>query len=238
MSGRLAHGRRPGAATPVGQAFRRLLGHAFPPDVAISGQRDVGEHGVAGARVERVLVGRSRRARRDAEEAGFRIDGIQLAIVAETHPADVVADRLGLPALQRRLEHRKVGLAAGRREGGGDVLHHAFGRGQLEDEHVLGQPTLIARHHRGDAQRVAFLSEQGVAAIARPVRPDLARFGIVDDVLVFVAGPRHVLLAGRQRRAQRVDGGNEEAIIAHLLERRAAHAGHHAHRDGDVGANP
>ena len=79
-----------------------------------------------------------------------------------------------------------------------DVLDLALGRGQLEDQHVLGQPALVAGHRRGDPQREALLAEQGVAAVAGAEGPDLARLGEVDDVLVVgVAGPGHVLLRPR-----------------------------------------
>ncbi len=62
---------------------------------------------------------------------------------------------------------------------------------------MLGHPALVAGHHRGDAQREALLAEQGVAAVAGAERPDLARLGVVDDVLVVrVARPRDVV-AGR-----------------------------------------
>ncbi len=80
-----------------------------------------------------------------------------------------------------------------------------LGRGQLEDQHVLGEPALVARHDRGDAQRVALLAEQRVAAVARAVGPDLAGLGEVDDVLRVVARPRHVGLAGA-RAARRPSG--------------------------------
>ena len=71
---------------------------------------------------ERVGVGPLAGAGGDAEEAGLGVDGVQPAVVAELHPGDVVADRLDLPTGQRRDEHGHVGLAAGRRERGGDVL--------------------------------------------------------------------------------------------------------------------
>src|ERR1700761_6900739 len=88
------------------------------------------------------------------------------ASLAEAHPGDVVADGLDLPAGDRRGEHGQVGLAAGRGEGRGDVLRLALRRRPLADPHVLGEPALVAGHHRGDAQRVALLAEQGVAAVA------------------------------------------------------------------------
>ena len=137
---------------------------------------------------------------------------------------------------ERRDQHRQVGLAAGRREGAGDVLDLALGRGQLEDQHVLGQPALVAGHRRGDPQREALLAEQGVAAVARAVGPDLARLGVVDDVLVVrVARPGDVLLALGERHADRVHAGDELAVVAEHLERAGAHAGHDPHRDRDVG---
>jgi hypothetical protein len=84
----------------------------------------------------------------------------------------------------------------------------ARGRLHAEDQHVLGEPAFVARHHRCDAQREAFLAEQRVAAIARAERPDLARLREMHDPLVLViARPGDVLLARRERRADRVHAG-------------------------------
>src|SRR6188474_3419660 len=66
--------------------------------------------------------------------------------------------------------------------------------------HVLGHPTFIAGFHAGDAERVALLAEQRVAAIARAVRPNLPSLGEVRDVFGLVAGPRHVCGDGRGER--------------------------------------
>ena len=111
----------------------------------------------------------------------------------------------------------------------------ALGGGELEDQHVLGQPALVAGHHRGDAQGEALLAEQGVAAVARAVAPDLAGLGEVDDVLVVgVARPRHVGLALGQRRADRVQARHQLAVAEHV-EGALAHAGHDPHAHGDVG---
>jgi hypothetical protein len=105
-------------------------------------------------------------------------------------------DGLDLPAREVGDHHRHVRLAAGRREGGGDVALLASGRRDAEDQHVLGEPALVVGHGARDAQGEALLAEQRVAAVARPVRPDLPGLGEVDDVLVLgVAGPRHVGLA-------------------------------------------
>ena len=97
-----------------------------------------------------------------------------------------------------------------------------LGRGQLEDQHVLGEPALVAGHHRGDAQRVALLAEQRVAAVARAVGPDHPLLGEVDDVLGVVARPRHVGLARRPagRRPSAAPGTNG-AVVAHRPRARA-----------------
>ena len=211
------------------------VGHALPPDVAVVGQRRVGEDAVAVERQDGVGVGVRVGARRHAEEPGLGVDGVEAAVGAELHPADVVADRLDLPALDGGDEHGQVRLAAGRGEGAGDVAGLALGRGELEDEHVLGHPAGVAGHDRGDAQREALLAEEGVAAVARAVRDDLARLGEVDDVLVLgVARPGHVLLARLERGADRVQAGDELAVAEHL-EGARAHAGHDAHGDRHVG---
>jgi hypothetical protein len=129
---------------------------------------------------------------RDAEVAGLGIDRAEMAVGARLDPRDVVADGRDLPALEagRRDQHREVGLAARARERRGDVALVARGRGHAEDQHVLGEPAFVAPHDRRDAQREAFLAEQRVAAVARAVRPDLARLGEMHDVLVLgVARP-------------------------------------------------
>src|SRR6266581_1866292 len=49
---------------------------------------------------------------------------------------------------------------------------------------ALGEPALVAAHHRGNAQREALLAQQRVAPIAGTKAPDLARLGKVHDVFV------------------------------------------------------
>ena len=117
-----------------------------------------------------------------------------------------------------------------------DVILAALGRGHAQDQHVLGQPALVAAHGGRDAQREAFLAQQRVAAVARAEAPDLARLGVVDDVLGGIAGPGHVGLAVRQRLAHRMDAGHEVAVGAQHVIDLLAHARHDAHVDDHIGA--
>ena len=101
---------------------------------------------------------------------------------------------------------------------------------------MFGQPTLVARHVGGDAQREALLAEQGVAAVAGTVGPDFAGFRVVHDVLDGrVARPGHILLAGFQRGADGMHAGDEFAIGAEHVKYLGAHAGHGTHVDHDIG---
>jgi hypothetical protein len=137
-------------------------------------------------------------AGRDAEEAGFGIDGAQRPL------ASGLIQAMSSPTVQTfqpfetggRNQHGEVGLAAGAGKRGGDVGLFALRILHAEDQHVLGHPAFVARDVGGDAQREALLAQQRVAAVAGAVGPDLARLGKMDDVLGFVAGPRHVLLPG------------------------------------------
>ena len=89
---------RPIVALPVDGVLRRIAVHAFPPHVAVVGERDVREDRVLLDRLHRVRIRLVIRARRDAEEAGLGIDGVELAVVARLDPGDVVADRRHFPA--------------------------------------------------------------------------------------------------------------------------------------------
>src|SRR4051812_34046144 len=108
------------------------------------------------------------------------------------YPGYVVAHRGYFPPLHRgwRDEHGEVGLAAGARESGGYVSLLALGVLYTQDQHVLGKPALVAGEGRRNAQSEGFLAEQGVAAVARAVRPDRSLLREVDDVLLLaVTGP-------------------------------------------------
>ncbi|CUK23122.1 Uncharacterised protein [Achromobacter sp. 2789STDY5608615] len=237
-TGLAGDGRGPVLALPVDQVRGRRVGHAFPPDVAVVGQGDVGEDDVGLERGHGVEVGLLAGARGHAEIAGLGVDGVQAAVGARLDPGDVVADGGHLPAVHalRRDQHGEVGLAAGRRERGGDVVLAALGRGHAQDQHVFGQPALVAAHGGGDAQREALLAEQRIAAVARTEAPDLAALGEVDDVLGGVAGPGHVGLAGGQRLADRVHARHEVAVGAQHVVDLLAHARHDAHVDRDIRA--
>ena len=101
---------------------------------------------------------------------------------------------------------------------------------------MLGQPALVAGLDGSDAERVALLAEQRVAAIARAVGPDLARLGEVRDVFGLVAGPRHVGLGlRRQRRADRVHAAHEILAVAERLPHFVADPGHDVHVGDGVG---
>src|SRR6185436_14494836 len=139
--------RRPVAALPVDQV-RRGVAHAFPPDVAVVGQRDVGEDHVLVQAGHAVRVGLHVGAGGHAEVAGFGVDGVQAAVGIGLDPGNVVADGGDLPAFEAgwRDQHREVGLAAGAGEGGGHVVFLAVRLGHAQDQHVLGQPALVAAH--------------------------------------------------------------------------------------------
>ena len=226
-----------GIALPVDALLRGLDAHVLPPDVAIRGQHDVREDRALLAALERVRVRVHRGARRDAEEAVLGVDRVEAAVVARLEPRDVVADRLELPAGELREHHREVRLAAGGRERRRDVVLLLLGRGEREDEHVLGHPALVLRELRRDAEREALLAEEGVPAVARAERPDFAVLRELGDELVLDllrAGPRDVLLALLERRAHGVDAGNEAAVLAEVLQHRVARARHDVHVHHDV----
>ena len=188
-------GRSPILTGPVDEVLWCLLGHFLPPDIAVVGQRNVGENGVArlhglhGNRVG-VVVG----ARGHAEETIFRVYGIK-AVLAQVQPGNIVTDDLGLPTRNGRGNHGQVGLAACRREGGRNVVLLTLWVGELQDEHVLSHPAFFLSHDRSDAQRVALLRQDGVAAVAGTIGPDFLGPRELGDVLGVIAWPRHIFLA-------------------------------------------
>ena len=107
---------------------------------------------------------------------------------------------------------------------------------------MLGEPAdaacgdVLAAHVRGDPQGKTLLAEQRVAAIARPIRPDLAGLGVMDDVFRGIAGPGHIFFAGGQRLANGVHAGHKTAFFTQHIKHCPAHAGHGAHADNHIGA--
>ena len=190
--------RAPRLALPVGEMRRRLLGHAFPPDVAIIGERDIGKDHVALERLHRVGIRFVRRPGSNAEVSGFRIDRVKPAVGMGLDPRDIVPDSRDLPSVEavRRNEHREIRLAASAGESGAYISFVSVGRGDAEDQHVLREPSLIAAHHRGDSQGKAFLAEKRVAAVSRAIAPDLPGLRKMHDVFVLcVAWPRDIALS-------------------------------------------
>jgi hypothetical protein len=166
-AGLLGQGRGPVLALPVDQVRGGRVGHAFPPHIAVVGQRHVREDHIALQAGHAVEVGLVVGARRNAEIASLRIDRIEATIRTRLDPGDVITDRGHLPAVQasRRDQHGEVGLATSAGESGGDVVLLAFGRGHAQHQHVLGQPALLTAHGRGDAQRKALLAQQRIATV-------------------------------------------------------------------------
>ncbi len=188
---------------------------------------DVGEEGrvegPAPDRLHHIGVGLHRRPRRDAEVAGLGVDGPEPAVRADVEPGDVVAERPDPVAGQGRLHHGQVRLAAGAGQGGRDVGDVAAVVLDAHDDHVLGQPSLLVAEVGADAERNAFLAEQGVAAVARADAPDEPFLGEMHDVA-----------AVGVEVADRVEALDEILAVAELLEDGRPDAGHDPHADRDV----
>ena len=99
------------------------------------------------------------------------------------------------------------------------------------------QPSL-ARHVRGDAQRQALLAQQGVAAVAGPVRPDQVLFGKVGDVLLFQrrTRPGHVVLdPGASGAPTECRQGMNSPLSPSASQHLVADPRHDVHVHDDVG---
>ena len=163
---------------------------------------------------------------------------MQAAISVRLDPRDVVADGVNFPAFEAfgRNEHGKIGLAARARKRCRDVGLFAFRILDADDQHVLGHPAFVTRNVRRNAQRKTLLAQQGVPAISRSVRPNFANLGKVTDVLFVVTRPRHVLLAGFERRAYAVHARHDAFVVfIDLRINRHADARHNPHVHDDVG---
>ena len=213
----------PGLAGPIQSVLGRILVQAFPPHgVVVQVVGHVGEDGALLGGNQSVGVGLHVGAGGHAEEAVLGVDGVQLAIGALAHPGDVVAHGPNLVALIavafRRDEHGQVGLAAGRGEGGGDVLHLALGILNAQDEHVLGHPALVFALVGGDAQGEALLAQQHVAAVTGVHADDIVVLGEVADVPLLLVD---VALA--------VQALHPVGAVAQHVQHSLAYPGHNGH---------
>ena len=60
-------------------------------------------------------------------------------------------------------EHGEIGLAACGRKRSGDVLHFSGRIGKFQDEHVLGEPTLVPSLDGYDTEGMTFLTQQCIS---------------------------------------------------------------------------
>ncbi len=127
--------------------------------------------------------------------------------------------------MRGRDEHGEIGFAAGARKRRRDVMLFPFRRFDAEDEHVLGEPTLLAREIGADAQSETFFREQDIATVTGADRDDRV-------VLRKMADPAAVGIDVEQRMQAAIP-------FAILLpfeppNRDLAHARHDAHAQDDV----
>ena len=141
--------------------------HAFPPNIAVIGQRHIGENHIFVQRLHAVGVGLHIGARRHAKITRFGVDGTQAAVGLRFDPSDIVANGGHAPAIKasRGNQHREVGFAASRRESRCHMVFFACRVGHAQHQHVLGQPALLLPHGGCNAQRQAFFTQQGIATV-------------------------------------------------------------------------
>ncbi len=210
---------------PVGH--RRALGKPLPPRLIVRGHRHIRENRVLANGFVRVAVGLRVGARDHAEIARLGIYRIQPAVFPRVQPRYVIAHRPNLPAPVggRRNQHGQVRLAASGWERAREVVNLSLRILDADDQHVLREPPFGACLPAGDAQCVAFLAQERIAAIARSEALDREFFRKVHDeatVGIQIAGGVQPL--------------HKRAVIRDALERRNAHAGHQLHVEHHIGA--
>ena len=100
---------------------------------------------------------------------------------------------------------------------------------------MLREPTLLASHDRGDAKRKTLFPEQCIATVTGAEGPYFLGLWVMDDIFVLLAArPAHILLAGSERRSDRMDAGYEMPASAQDLPHRFRHARHDVHADHHV----
>ena len=218
----------PGLAFPVQRVLGRVLVKALPPNgVVVEIMRHVGKDGASLGGLQSVKVGFGVRAGRDAEESVFGVDGIQSAVRTGTHPRDVVADCPDLIALTavalRRNQHRKIRLAAGRRERRRNIGDLALGILDAQNQHMLRHPALLTAQIGCDAQRKAFFAQQNVSAVTGVHGND----GVILREMAYVA----LFLIDL---AFAVQSAHPLGIIAQNIPNRLANTGHDRHVQHNV----
>ena len=215
-------------AGPVQQALGRLLGEALPPDGLLHGiQRHIGEDRIASGAGQGIGVAVGIGAGGHAEEAGLRVDGIELAVLAHAQPGDIITQRPYMIALLcviiRGEHHGQIGLAAGGGEGRRHIFLLSVGIFDAEDQHMLRHPAFVLALEGRDAQRKALFAQQDISAVAGVDGPDGVVLGELEDIA----------LVGVQR-ALAVETADEIIGIAQLVQDFLAHAGHDGHADDHI----
>ncbi len=159
-----------------------------------------------------------------------------MSVRGDFHPGNIVTDTLGFPAGDGRLDHGQVCFAAGRWEGGGNVILATFRIGQPQDDHVLGHPAFASGNRRTEAQRQAFFAQQRIAAVAGAVRPDSVLIREMADIFFFhwCAGPGNVFLPFRQRRAQGMQAFYKFFTFIQQVDHLASDPRHDVHIADDI----
>ena len=218
----------PGLALPVESMLRRILIQALPPNgIVIQILHHVGKDGALLGGNQSVGIGLHVSAGGNAEEAVLRVDGPQAAVGALAHPSDIIANGPNLVALLlialRRNQHGQVGLAAGRREGGGHILLLALGILDAQDQHMLGHPALVFAQVRGDTESEALFAQQNVSAVAGVYRDNGIVLREVHDISLLSV---NVAFA--------VEALNPIGAVAQGIPNLLSHSGHDGHVQHNV----
>ncbi len=228
-------------ALPVQPAVevRRLVAAAFPPDLLrLLVVGDVGEDraGAGHDRVDRGRVGPLVGVLRDPEDAVLRVHPVELAVVADPQPRDVVAVELDVVAVAQgigRQRHRQVGLARRAREATADVVLPAgLLVGDAEQHELLHQEAVLPAVVGPLAQAVGDLAEQRVAAVRRPEVQDRALVGHRHEVAL-VVGRALAEVLEVTRDVHGLDEGVAEVV--EVLDADPRHPDHLEHHTDVVG---
>ncbi len=215
----------PGLALPVGEARGWSRGQPFPPRLPGRRRRDIGEDRVRADHGDRARIGLGAGIGGDAEEPALRIDGAELPVLVHVDPGDVIPQRPHAVAGELGDDHGQVRLARRARHGGGEIGHLPVRILHAEDQHVLGEPSLLPRLERSDAQGVALLAEKRIAPVARPDAPDELLLGEMQDETA----------VGREV-TEGVQPRDEVVVAPHVLDGHLPHPRHEVHARDDVGA--